>query len=178
MPAYTFHPGETLVLNFVIPFGEYDVQAVALTFRDVINKNVVFETLATGKKYVDEDHVRVGFTLTQEESLLFREYAEYTMQLNVYGGPKSGSRETSKEILVKTLSQHLITPDFSSIAAPDITPKESTSTVSDGANYESLSHLPTVNGYILVGNVSLYHVASDAEIDAAIEECLEVTLNG
>ena len=43
MSVIRFHPGETLVLNFVIPFSIYDVKAVAVSFRDA--NSVVFESL-------------------------------------------------------------------------------------------------------------------------------------
>ena len=148
MSVIRFHPGETLVLNFVIPFSIYDVKAVAVSFRDA--NSVVFESLVDGIVKEDEYKTRVGFTMTQAESLQFKEKYKYTMQLNVFG-PNS-SRIASKEILVETKSQQLPLPGYSGITtfnSVPVTNKKGDGTIT---SYNDLVDKPLINSEVLVGN--------------------------
>ena len=111
-----FHPGETLVLNFTLPFDVLDVKAVNISFRG--KDSIAFEATAIGFKNMnyEEDgktihRTRVGYKMTKAETLQFEEKSQYKMQLNVYG--PNGSRITSKEIDVETLEQQLNEPGFS-----------------------------------------------------------------
>ena len=105
-----FHPGETFVVNFVIPFEKYDVKAVLLSFRN--QDRIVYEAMSTSivpakdsEGNVIPGKVRVGYLFSQAESLMFEENMDYTMQLNVYGF--NSSRITSKEMYAQTLSQQI-----------------------------------------------------------------------
>ena len=150
-----FHPGETVVLNFNVPFSVLDIKAVRISFRG--RNSIAFEATAIGFKsldYVDGQgntvyKTRVGYTMTQSESLQFEENTDYKMQVNVYG--PNGSRITSKEIDVRTLEQHLQEPGFTA-----------DSTIIDGGrwirpdssdiDYNKLINKPKVNEIELRGN--------------------------
>lgn len=164
MVKMTFHPGETLVLNFRVPFSIYDVDAVVLSFRG--KKGVVFETIATSFKEEEEYITRVGYTLTQSETLQFEEFTDYKMQLNVYG-PNS-SRIATKEIDVRTESQHMIEPGVSNIISPvDIinsSSGSSSSTITEIVSYNDLIDKPLINNKILAGNRNLPDTAISNEL--------------
>lgn len=152
-----FHPGETLVLNFTLPFSVYDIKAVSISFRG--RDSLAFESTAIGFKSMDYEEngktvfkTRVGFTMNQAESLQFEEYAKYKMQLNVYG--PNGSRIASKEIDVETLGQQIPDPGYSienSFYGAGMT-KE---TGNGATDYNKLKNKPQVNEVDLVGNRQL-----------------------
>ena len=151
-----FQPGETIVLNFLIPFDPMDVKAVVVSFRD--DNQVVFEAVANGfaqTTITDEEghqvsRLRVGYTLTQGESLMFRENAVYDLQLNVYS--PNGSRAASKEYRVETGPQHIKEVGYGA-ETPYARPYGVF--VDNGElrlNYEDLGNLPQINEVTLIGN--------------------------
>ena len=147
------------MLNFVIPFSTYDIQAVSLSFRN--GNSLVFEAMANGFKdesYVDEEtgkkryRTRIGYTINQEESLTFNENSNYKLQLNVFG--PNGSRIASREIPVVTLEQQISTPNFvneNSYLAKQVQPNGMTS----AASYNLLLDRPSINGVVLTGDRTL-----------------------
>lgn len=165
MEKLIFHPGETLVLNFTIPFSIEDVKAVSLSFRD--RYSLVFEAVANAFNSEDEEteitdehgdvigietkyKTRIGYTLNQEESLQFHENSNYKLQLNVYSG--NGSRIASKEVPVQTLEQQMIDPEFvneQSFAAKKTNPETNIKQITE---YDDLLNKPTINGTVLSGN--------------------------
>lgn len=166
MAKLEFHPGETLVLNAVLPFSTYDVKAAVLSFRD--DDGVVFEATATG--FVSEDSTdeetgetiyktRAGYTMNQSETTLFKEKANYKLQINVYG--HNGSRIASREIDVKTLEQQLPTPDYFE-NQPVYTSGSTSEQVNVITSYKDLTNKPTINGVVFEGdwvlpNTSITH---------------------
>jgi len=158
MHVLRFHPGETLVLNFVLPFSPYDVQAVALSFRN--GNGVAFETVATscvpepaGTNIKVATKCRVGYTITQAESLQFNEYDYYKAQLNVYG--PNGSRIASDEIRVETGAQQLIDPSYMSISVPQVSQGGTITDATKQISYNDLINKPSINDVILYGNRNL-----------------------
>ena len=156
MKLFKFHPGETIVLNFILPFGKYDAMGVVLSFRD--RNAVVFEAMAASFTEEDDGRIRAGFMLTQAESLLFEENHEYKMQLNVYGF--NSSRSVSDEILVQTLSQQLKDPGFGGDTAlyntyGMINGSGSGNYGGEQLDYNNLIHKPQINERTLVGNRNL-----------------------
>lgn len=158
MKLLRFHPGETVVLNFLIPFSKYDVDAVALSFRD--KDHVVLECLTTS--FVEEgEKLRLGYSLTQAETLQFKEFTNYMMQLNVYG-PNS-SRITSKEMWVKTDSQQLTTAGYGTDSI------KYNSSYNTDMDYNKLANRPSINDKTLKGNRNLAEgVISNSQIDSAV----------
>ena len=158
MHVLRFHPGETLVLNFVLPFSPYDVQAVALSFRN--GNRVAFETSATtcvpepqGTDITTATKCRVGYTITQAESLQFDEFEIYQAQLNVYG--PNGSRIASDEIRVETGAQQLIDPGYASVNIPKATQSGTPIDATNQISYNDLVNRPKINNVILSGNRNL-----------------------
>ena len=153
MALVHFHPGETVVMNFVLPFNQLDVKAVVLSFRD--RNSVVLETMATGFKSEGENNekTRVGYTLTQEESLLFEENSIYQLQLNVFG--PNGSRIVSNEIRVETYSQQIPFPGFTEINTFNYNYGPSEGSHGDIISYNDLIDKPRINERVLIGNRDL-----------------------
>lgn len=191
MARLTFHPGDTVLLQFRLPFSIQDVKAVVISFRG--NDRVAFEALATafssedeyemdeeGNYVLDEDgeqivsqyRTRVGYTLTQAESLMFDENSSYLLQLNVFG-PNS-SRIASKEVVVKTMAQHLIGVGYGSNAIDyneSANNKSSSEESEDGSHisYNDLLDRPKINSVTLEGNRLLPESRiTDDEIDELI----------
>lgn len=170
MKLFTFHPGETFVVNFILPFHPYDVKAVIMSFRD--RDRVVYENIATsfagegndevdvdGKTVIEKQRTRVGYLISQSESLLFKENHDYVMQLNVYG-PNS-SRISSKEIKVVTKEQQLIDPVIGGDSALNTTYStyqygSATGITGSGTlDYNQLINKPKINSKILTGDRTL-----------------------
>ena len=154
MRRCTFHPGDTVVFDLVIPFAKDDVDEVKVSFR---NQNAVVFEVAITSFQAKGDKTRLGFTFTQEESLLFNENDIYKMQLNVYSG--NGSRSASKEYDVITLAQHIQEPRRNEITA-------------EGMDYNALANKPKINSVELVNNRELPETAITSE---RIEEILSST---
>ena len=152
-----FHPGETLVLNFNVPFSIKDVKAAKISFRG--RDSLAFEATAIGFKSLDsvDEHgktiykTRIGYTMTQAESLQFEEKADYSLQLNVYG--PNGSRITSKEMNVRTLSQQLPEPGYT--VEHNIETKGSGKPSKGVTDYNELENKPQINEITLQGNRTL-----------------------
>ena len=166
MATLNFHPGETIALNFVLPFSIYDVQAVAISFRN--ENRVAFETVTTGVAVENENSTRVGYILSQEESLQFDENSHYKMQLNVFG--PNGSRTTSREIDVFTGPQHITTPGFTEVNTFNYN-----GTVvgmnGDIVSYNDLVDKPQINSQVLIGNRILPEFRiTNAQINELINE--------
>ena len=164
MRRCTFHPGDTVLFDLVIPFEIADVSEVVISFRN--NNEIGFDTTITSFKaeVVESDdgetivnRTRIGFTLTQEESCQFKENDIYKMQLNVYG-PNS-SRAASKEYDVYTLAQHIPEARRNEAKTSDI-------------NYNELKNKPKINSVDLVNNRELPETAITSE---RIEEILSST---
>ena len=169
---FSFHPGETVVLNFVIPFSLYDVKAVVVSFRN--NDRVAFEAIATSFKQEGDDpyKTRVGFTLTQAESLQFDENSIYMMQLNVFG-PNS-SRIVSDEIKLTTGAQQLVEPGFGgdgTYAYHENYGQASETDEGEVISYNDLADRPKINSVTLEGNRIL------PEESITIEQIEEITSN-
>lgn len=146
---FKFHPGETFVLNFIIPFSKWDVSTVVLSFRN--RDRVAYEAMASSFKVENTEEeeaegiykLRVGFLFSQSDSLMFDENENYTMQLNVFG--PNGSRATSKDMGAKTLSQQITEPGFSTEPLEFAVPNRTIS-------YNRLTDRPRINEITLQGN--------------------------
>ena len=107
-----FHPGETVIHTFVIPFRRVDLSKVIISYKQedyVILERTVTSPRDFGEYHnaegeVDETKTQITIQLTQEESLLFKERWEYRIQLNVYS--EGGSRHASCEIKGSSGVQH------------------------------------------------------------------------
>lgn len=165
MRAIRFHPGETKVLQFLIPFQLMDVVAVVITCRN--QRHTAFEAAATSFKEetiteikdgseVTQTKLRIGYTMSQAESLRFEENAIYKLQLNVFG--PNGSRATSKEYDVVTLAQHVPESSIEELPLSEIS--------HNVVDYTKLDNLPSINMETLIQNRNLpEHVITDSDID-------------
>ena len=99
-----FNPGETVIHRFTVPFVKEELTKVIVTYKN--RDDVFFEkTITSGfQDGENEDETIFDVELSQSESLLFREYYPYKIQLNVY--TRFGSRLASAEIPGKTGPQH------------------------------------------------------------------------
>lgn len=84
-----FVPGETIMHNFVIPFIRTDITKAIVTYKQ--DDHIVLEIPVTsfleyrgpdGK--VDPAKCLLKVNLSQEESLLFNDLKDYSIQLNIY----------------------------------------------------------------------------------------------
>ena len=99
-----FHPGETISHVFTIPFVAVEVSKVIVTYKQ--NDHIILTKSITSEMIDPVDPVTCKFTVAfnQEESLLFEEYKDFRIQLNVT--TTTGSRATSKEIKSVNGPQH------------------------------------------------------------------------
>ena len=116
-----FHPGETVVHSFVIPFPKSLIQQVIISYRqsdDIVFERpitrgtdefdshvVVYEYEDSQGQHTDENKSRVWFQFTQIQSVLFKDVWDLHIQLNVI--TVNHSRHTSKEIRTYTGIQHI-----------------------------------------------------------------------
>ena len=91
-----FNPGETIVHEFVIPFSALELAKVIVSYKQ--EDDIVFEkTVTSGFEPIENtENSKFSVEFSQQESLLFRDLLNYTIQLNVL--TSSGSRAASKEI--------------------------------------------------------------------------------
>lgn len=95
--------------TFIIPFKKTNLSYVIISYKQ--DDYVILErTVTSFANHVDENNVldeaksEVSIQLTQEESLLFADRRDFTIQLNVYSD--SGSRHASCEIKASSGVQH------------------------------------------------------------------------
>lgn len=167
MKALRFHPGETVVVNFLIPFRKDDVATVVMSIRD--HNYLVFEAASVNVVAAGENKTRVGYTFTQSESLLFREYWEYQLELNVFS--YNSSRATSKDIPVITGSQHIY--ESSDETDPELiyawrNKADADESTQRPVSYEQLTDLPSLNQVTLIGDRTVAETAITTEEIAAI----------
>ena len=107
-----FSPGETIGFTFVIPFMRVDLSEVIVSFKQ--DGHIVLERHVTSKREflehrdkdgnIDPIKTEIRIILSQEESLMFEELKNYTIQLNVY--TDGGSRHASCELKGTNAVQH------------------------------------------------------------------------
>jgi hypothetical protein len=93
-----FHPGETISHNFIIPFVADEIAKVIVSYKQ--SDHIIIEKEVTSG-FKAESRVEASFSIafTQQESLLFADKKDYTIQLNVL--TNGSSRHASCEIKVK-----------------------------------------------------------------------------
>ena len=101
-----FIPGETISFEFQLPFEKNDIQKVILTYRQR-DHIVLVKTIYPGQ-IVNEVHgSHFVVTLTQEESLLFKDDDYFYVQINVtFIAPDGNTRCTSYELRGENKLQH------------------------------------------------------------------------
>ena len=103
-----FHPGETVVHSFIIPFVKAVIDQIIVSYKQ--NDYVILERKITSDDedafvaYDDPAKTKFRIQLTQNESLLFDDKADFTIQLNVY--TEGGSRHASAELKGSNGVQH------------------------------------------------------------------------
>jgi len=98
-----FIPGETIAQEFIIPFADTELDKVIVTYRQN-DRIVLTKPISSGFEKISEVETRITIILSQQESLLFEDKIDYTIQLNVY--TTRGSRAASKEIKAYVGRQH------------------------------------------------------------------------
>ena len=89
-----FFPGETITHTFVIPFGVNEIREVVISYKQ--NGSIMLEKTVTSGFISDGTGVsKVELVLSQSDSLLFDDNADFTIQINVYtvGGTRHASHE-------------------------------------------------------------------------------------
>lgn len=90
-----FNPGETVGHRFIIPFVAANIAEVIVSYKQ--GGDIVFEkSITSGFEEVTTTRTEFTITFSQEESLVFKDKIDYTIQLNVL--TRMGSRATSREI--------------------------------------------------------------------------------
>ena len=88
-----FHPGETVMHTFVIPFNHNEINKVIITYKQ--NDYIILERELTSgfDEYADPEtgqfdptRTKITVELSQEESLMFRDKTEFYIQINVMTG--------------------------------------------------------------------------------------------
>lgn len=98
-----FAPGETIAQEFTIPFADTELKEVVFTYKQN-NKVILTKHITSGFEKITEVSTRITIILSQQESLLFDEKNDYTIQLNVY--TLRGSRAASTELKGSNAAQH------------------------------------------------------------------------
>ena len=99
-----FIPGETISHRFIIPFSRDDIKIIEVSYRQ--NDHIVLvEPVYPGQVETITGGGQFTVTLTQEKSLLFKDDADYYVQLNVIF--KSDARCASVEIKGNNKMQHI-----------------------------------------------------------------------
>ncbi len=106
-----FNPGETVIHRFTIPFVKEEISEIIVTYK---HKDDIFfiKSITSGFQDAEtsgqSEHTPKDTTfdveLSQTESLMFKQYSGYKIQLNVY--TIFGSRLASQEIDSRTGAQH------------------------------------------------------------------------
>ena len=99
-----FIPGETISHQFFIPFVRSDVGKILVTYRQ-FDDVILVKTVYPGQIETLEGKSQFTVTLSQEESLLFDNEADYYIQLNVIF--TSGARCASSEMRGTNGVQHV-----------------------------------------------------------------------
>ena len=99
-----FNPGETIAHTFIIPFRRADISEVIISYKQI--DAIIFERRITSSREfmehrgpdgeIDPIKTEIRLVLSQTESLLFSELADFTIQLNVL--TENGSRHASATI--------------------------------------------------------------------------------
>lgn len=101
-----FIPGSTVAHTFTVPFQKSLIDTVIVSYRQkdmIILEKFITSNISLAE--VDEEHTRFTSLLTEEESLLFQDLTDYSVQVNILFD--SGSRAASDPILSRTGSQHI-----------------------------------------------------------------------
>ena len=106
-----FNPGETIIHQFTIPFVAAEMTKVIVSYKQ--GDDIVFEkTVTSGFEAIDDNSkTKFDVILSQQESLMFHELTNYTVQVNVL--TMYGTRASSKEIKGSNGAQYhkeVITP--------------------------------------------------------------------
>jgi len=101
-----FIPGETISHKFVVPFVRADVSKIYVSYRQdghvILTKTVTSSSIAAAESGVGSSF---SITLSQQESLLFRDDMPFSVQLNVLF--TNGARCASREIERSNGFQHI-----------------------------------------------------------------------
>lgn len=101
-----FIPGETIAQEFTMPFVREGITRVFVTYKQN-NRVILRKTVLLGNITNDSGRKNCYFTvvLSQQESLLFKNDSDYTIQLNVLFN--TGARCVSKEMNGTNGVQHI-----------------------------------------------------------------------
>ena len=99
-----FIPGETIAHAFIVPFSSAEIDYIVVSYKQ--HDDIIIEkTISSGFEERDSVSTYFAFEFSQQESLLFPDDDQYTIQCNVY--TKGGTRHASKPLKGKTGVQYL-----------------------------------------------------------------------
>ena len=103
-------PGETALHSFAVPFNLESISKIIVTYKQ--NDHIVFEKTITSAStdviFSEENNTTsFSFRLTQQQSLLFEDDNDYSIQINVLSN--SNVRAVSNIIKSKSGSQYVRT---------------------------------------------------------------------
>ena len=90
-----FIPGETIAHRFNIPFPKEGITRVLVTYKQE-NRTILVKTVYSNEIQASGNNCYLTVTLSQEESLLFKNDKNFKAQLNILFS--SGVRCASKEV--------------------------------------------------------------------------------
>lgn len=97
-----FYPGETEYETFTLPFAASEIRSVLVSYKQ--GDRVILEKNTTGKEAIDEFVCRVSLSLTQLDTMKFRDDEDISIQLNVM--TTSGTRVVSTPITMSCGPQY------------------------------------------------------------------------
>jgi hypothetical protein len=98
-----FIPGETVSFRFILPFVDEEIVKVITTFKQ--NDHIVCE-IPVESSYIGDGQFVI--TLSQEQSLLFKDDTDFYIQLNaILNVDGSSIRCASTEIKCSNYRQHI-----------------------------------------------------------------------
>lgn len=103
-----FHPGETVRHCFIIPFAKANITQIIVSYKQndyvILERKITSTDENTFDYYDDPAKTKFHIELTQNESLLFEDKTDFTIQLNVF--TDMGSRHASCELKGSNGVQH------------------------------------------------------------------------
>lgn len=104
MDLNPIYPGGTQLQSFVVPFSAAAIERAIVTYVQEGAGIVLEKTISTFSAAEEEGQASFSYRLTQEESLLFRNFSTCKMQVNIL--MKNGTREPSDTWEVSCAEQY------------------------------------------------------------------------
>lgn len=107
-----FHPGDTVRMNFIVPFSRQDIGSAIVSYKQ--RGHIVLEKTATSEAIYDETEPneepvdsgtsQLTVDLSERETLLFADKTSFSIQINIFSDVSG--RVASEPIYVEVGEQY------------------------------------------------------------------------